>query len=97
MRRAAELDGKHIGRCPFGFRRGPDGRLEEDPTEQFLLGKIITLRSAGLSWSQVANQMNSSRATRRPDGRPWHYKTIQTMFSAPRIAIRERYAAKARP
>ncbi len=63
----ARLQGKHLGKCPYGWRIGEDGRLQEHPAEQHVLfvaaqtignlGAVETARTLGWPLSTLKDRL----------------------------------------
>jgi DNA invertase Pin-like site-specific DNA recombinase len=71
--------GKRVGEIPYGFKLAEDGvHLVEDATEQRLVQTIRDLKAKGLTWAQVAEEMNS-RGFVTKKGRPWSWRTAQAV------------------
>jgi site-specific DNA recombinase len=63
--------GERIGEIPFGFTVANDGvKLLSDPTEQATLADLRSMRTAGMSWQQIADEMNA-RGIRTKKGKEW--------------------------
>jgi DNA invertase Pin-like site-specific DNA recombinase len=78
-----QSNGKHVGRPPFGWRVGEDGRLEraEGTSEAAAATRISELRAAGASASSIALQLGAET------GRRWHETQVR------RILVRSKEAA----
>jgi hypothetical protein len=50
--------GVYVGRTPFGYRRGEDGRLRVDPEKAAIVHEIFTSRAAGESYAAIAARLN---------------------------------------
>lgn len=61
-RRVKAAAGKHaVGAYPYGFRAGGEGRDRDavpDPTEQEVIGRILSLRASGASYRAVADTLD---------------------------------------
>lgn len=78
-RRARGL--KNGGDCPYGYRSDDEGRLTEDPDEQYVIALVQKLRAAGLSFREIARELSSrGHATRK--GTAWHPMTIKRLAEA---------------
>jgi len=67
--------GERVGECPFGYRVGADGiHLEECPTEQNAIARVIELRGGGLSYRKVAAALNAEGTRARRGG--WSSTTV---------------------
>lgn len=67
------------GKLPYGTQLAADGKtLEPNPAEAEVIAKIRTLRSAGLSLTQIAETLNSERVPAR--GARWHRTTIHKIL-----------------
>jgi len=52
--------GEWVGRIPYGFRIGPDGRLVEDPEGIRNIRRMKRLRRRGRSYREIANRFGIS-------------------------------------
>jgi DNA invertase Pin-like site-specific DNA recombinase len=67
--------GRRVGEVPYGFRLAEDGlHLIDYPAEQEALRAIRNFRAHGLTWNQIAEEMNR-RGLRTKKGRPWSWRT----------------------
>jgi site-specific DNA recombinase len=67
--------GELVGGVPFGFKLAGDGvHLEPDPAEQIILGRVLELRSSGMTIRAIANRMNDNQIPAR--GGRWHHTTV---------------------
>ena len=55
--------GEWVGRIPYGFKIGPDGRLVEDPEEIKNIQQMKRLRRRGRSYREIAERFGLSVAT----------------------------------
>ena len=55
--------GEWVGRVPYGFKIGPDGRLVEDPEEIKNIQRMKRLRRRGRSYREIAERFGLSVAT----------------------------------
>lgn len=81
--------GEHTGGAlPFGYRLAADGRsLESDPAEQEAIALIARLRSDGMSYRQLAAELNA-RGVVSKTGKRWnHVQLFQTVRNAGRWAV----------
>jgi len=63
--------GKTTGQVPFGKRLSEDGvSLVDDHEEQGVIGEILDLRRAGVSYQEIADRLNHSGKTTK-EGKPW--------------------------
>ena len=61
--------GERVGTCPFGYTIGEDGKtLVEDPDEQKVLALLGELRAKGLSYRNIAIELNRMGYTTRRGG-----------------------------
>lgn len=72
--RKASNGGFAGGTPPYGFR-SDDGELVEVPAEQATLARIRQLRTAGQSYEQIAQALNTDGVSPRR-GREWHRAVI---------------------
>jgi DNA invertase Pin-like site-specific DNA recombinase len=70
----ASNGGYAYGAPPYGFRSS-DGALVPDPSEQATLTRIRQLRTAGKSYEQIAQALNTDGVSPRR-GRAWHRAVI---------------------
>lgn len=69
-----------VGHIPYGFKLQEDGiHLEEDDKEQCILGIIKHKRSHGLSFREVAKQMNT-KDIRNRNGGIWNHASLQRVL-----------------
>ena len=67
------------GIIPFGFRLGADGvRLEEEPTEQGIIARLVELRRSGLSFRAIASELESLGMRPRSGG-AWSPSVIRSI------------------
>lgn len=66
------------GTVPYGFSV-KDGLLTLDPSEQTILGRLKSLREAGMSYSRIANEMNAEAIPSKTGGL-WHPFVVQTVL-----------------
>ena len=66
-RRAA---GKVVGAPPYGYQADAGGNLFQNPKEQFVLASIKRMRGNGVTWDNVAMDLNR-RGYRTRAGTPW--------------------------
>ena len=55
--------GEWVGRIPYGFKIGPDGRLVEDPEEMKNIQRMKRLRRRGWSYREIAERFGVGIAT----------------------------------
>jgi DNA invertase Pin-like site-specific DNA recombinase len=67
--------GLHMGPAPYGFRIGPNGTLEEEPTEAPVLARIAALRASGATLRAVAETLDAEGVPAR-GGRGWNQMTV---------------------
>lgn len=59
--RRAVARGVHIAsRCPTGYVRRDDGRLEPHPTDAPVVAELFRMKAAGASWGELADYLNST-------------------------------------
>ncbi|MFW9770328.1 MAG: recombinase family protein [Candidatus Thorarchaeota archaeon] len=56
-------NGEWIGRVPFGYRIGENGKLEKDPDEQRIIRRIRRMRSRGKTIREISRVTNTGRGT----------------------------------
>lgn len=67
-RRAILEKGRHMGPAPFGYQRGPDGRLAIHPEESAVVRVIFEHRADQMGWATLARLLQD-QGVRRRDGR----------------------------
>ena len=68
--------GERVGHIPYGFKLCEDGiHLEEDIEEQYNLKLIRRMRSQGMTFRKIAEEMNSFRRFNREG--PWNHVAIK--------------------
>jgi len=70
--------GQRTGTIPYGFRLGPDDRLEPDPAETVVLSQIAELRRDGLSIRRIAQALEAA-GVRPRQGRSWSLGTLSRL------------------
>lgn len=78
--RATRKRGTYVGTVPYGYRRGKDGGLEENPDEQAVILRIVALRDAGTSWHQIAQRI-SADGHRPRYAKWWGIKSVRTVYA----------------
>ncbi|HUE89625.1 MAG TPA: recombinase family protein [Vicinamibacterales bacterium] len=69
--------GERVGQIPLGYQLAADGvHLSEDAGEQAILGALRMLRSEGLSWQAIADEMNRRGITTKT-GKAWTWQTAR--------------------
>lgn len=58
--RSKRSRGEHVGRIPFGFQMGVDGRLERDPDQIEQIRRMKRLKQRGWSYRRIANRFGFS-------------------------------------
>lgn len=75
--RETVLDGGHAGgRIPYGYHRGPDGRLTPHPEDADVVRRIYRLRAHDQSLRAIASRLND-RGIAAPSGGPWRASTVR--------------------
>ena len=70
--------GERVGQIPYGYRLNADGlHLDDDPTEQRVIGLVLGLRADGLSFRAITDQLNADAVPAR--GSRWHPTTLSRM------------------
>lgn len=67
--------GLPLGQAPYGFRIGPEGRLEENPEEITTLRHIRDARARGETFRAIAASLNAA-GVRTRTGKAWAPATI---------------------
>ena len=81
--RARALEGKGLGKPPYGYRNGPDGKLEVVPEEApavELIYRLFTKDDLGLRL--IAQELNGRRIPTRRGGN-WNMVTIRDILKNP--------------
>ena len=77
-----KANGERVGTIPFGFRMADDGSsLEEDPSEQDILGRIPGLKAAGHTLREIADELNRQGYTTRR-GTAWRFQYVAAVLKA---------------
>jgi DNA invertase Pin-like site-specific DNA recombinase len=77
-----KANGERVGTIPFGFRMADDGSsLEEDPSEQDILGRIRGLKAAGHTLREIADELNRQGYTTRR-GTAWRFQYVAAALKA---------------
>jgi DNA invertase Pin-like site-specific DNA recombinase len=69
---------RYLGGVPFGWRRGPQGKLEADPGEVATCRLIVGLSSKGHAKKEVPGILQNLNITRR--GKPWNRKSVAAIL-----------------
>lgn len=89
-RKEAIAAGKHIGKCPFGYRYTDptpkprekagvmDSRLLVDPDRAPIVMELFERKAAGATWLELARFMDE--AAPLPNGRQWSRQTVNGMI-----------------
>ncbi len=64
---------------PFGYRRGPDGRLEPDEPAASAVRMVFALRDTGLGVAAVADAMNEAGVP-APRGGQWTRQSVRALL-----------------
>lgn len=79
---AKKARGERIGGVPYGFRTGPDGKLQEAPEERKAVAMARRLRTEGRSLRQVgAALVEAGHRPRR--GHKWHVQVLARLTGGP--------------
>ena len=73
------LKRRHIGHAPYGFA-SISGKLVEDPKEQSIVQKILKLRSAEMSLSDIARKLNELKIKPR-SSKAWDHSTVRSILN----------------
>lgn len=77
---AKKSKGQRVGHIPFGHKLAEDGiHLEIEPLEQEILQQLRELRGKGLSYREIANEMNRRKAFNRGD-KHWSHVSIYNLI-----------------
>ncbi len=71
--RHLQSDGKHVGRPPYGWRVGPAGLLEQDPTTHGAVKEIEELHRNGASAAAIARSLGGAAAG-------WHETKVRRIL-----------------
>lgn len=75
MHKVKASRGERVGKPPFGYKVGSDGRsLVEHRGEQKTLRQILALRERGLSYQRIAEELTETGRAAR--GSRWHPTTV---------------------
>ena len=77
--KSISLKRRHIGHAPYGFV-SINGQLIEDPKEQSIIQKILKLRSAEMSLSDIARKLNELRIKPR-SSKAWDHSTVRSILN----------------
>ena len=58
-----KANGEHIGRVPFGYLIGANGKLKKDPDQQKTIARIKRLHRAGHSIRVISGRENVPKST----------------------------------
>jgi predicted ArsR family transcriptional regulator len=79
---AKKARGERVGRIPFGYQLGADGRtLEPHADEQRALGMLRELRAAGHTLRAVADELNR-QGVRTRSGAAWKHQYVANLAAA---------------
>jgi len=70
-----KVKGLTAGPAPYGFEKGPDGRLRPVKSEAPTVARILALRRSGASLRSIADALNAGRVPTR-SGRPWNPQQV---------------------
>lgn len=73
-----KLEGKAVGRCPFG-RRIDSGRFVEVPEQMEIVERIIGLRDLGTSYRRIAKILNDEDVATAGSGRRWYASSVRSV------------------
>lgn len=73
--------GLHAGPAPFGFQKGPDGRLERDAERWPVVERILSARAEGRSLRDVAALLEAEGLP-APKGGAWSAQTVANIARA---------------
>jgi DNA invertase Pin-like site-specific DNA recombinase len=77
---AKKSKGQRVGHIPFGHRLAADGvHLEMDELEQEILQQMRDLRQSGLTYREIAQEMNNKKAFNR-GGKNWLHESVYKMM-----------------
>lgn len=65
MRNMVEKEGKVPFYAPLGYKNTGNGEVEINDSEAMIVKKIFELRVAGLSFQQIADELNNRRLPTR--------------------------------
>jgi site-specific DNA recombinase len=83
---ARAKEGKHHGPMPAWIERDPDGQYQLKPAETEALRRLVELRLTGISYAQVARQLNAEGVPGLKGGR-WSAETAG-FFLTPEYRLR---------
>ena len=70
---------RHVGNVPFGYIR-LEGRLVEDPREQYVVQKILNLAASGLNPSVIAKKLNELKVRPRRSNL-WDHSSVRSVLN----------------
>lgn len=77
--------GFRVGSVPYGYCSREDGRLEIDPHEQDIIGRVTKLRGLGFSLQTICQSLkNDNLHPRLGADRNWYPKQIRSMLRSVR-------------
>lgn len=86
MEQKAKVGGGGLGKpAPFGYRYGPDGRLEPVPGEAELATEVFRRFADGWRKKELADWLNDQGVRTRRGGR-WEYRTVEILLTNPTYA-----------
>jgi site-specific DNA recombinase len=68
------------GFVPYGWQRGPDGRLVKAAQEQKIIAQMATCRSHGMTYRAIADKLNTLGTAPRHGGR-WHGEVVRKILA----------------
>lgn len=82
-RRKAEEGGHACGEVPYGYRKGPEGKLEPDPETAPVVRRIFRLREEGESLRCIASWLNEEEVPTKSGGN-WYASTVKNILDNPK-------------
>lgn len=86
-----KAQGEHIGRVPFGFRVGTDGRLQENAGELATIQRLKRWRRRGASFREIARRLEAQGVESR--GAKWSHTGVRSLVNDRLNQRKAKYAA----
>ena len=72
--------GERVGTIPYGWELSAEGnRLKPVPCEQAAIQRIIAMRSQGLSYRAIANELTVSQVPTKSGAARWSHTSVQSV------------------
>jgi DNA invertase Pin-like site-specific DNA recombinase len=76
-----KASGERVGNIAFGYQAGVAGRLEVNPHEQEIMGRVKELREGGYTLREIASELNRQGYTTRR-GSAWRHEYVAGILKA---------------